>query len=149
MMIPLPSMPWRCDADLFFRDRDIEVLRLAKHRGANIAFVLAGVGVQCGFVPDRVLELVILKKRRNDLRADVNCAGDQEHNHKTFLWCSSARSAGASTLALLVRRLQNFLKILNYGRDASILGLAGRALNHLHPTFGNLLANIDPEGNSH
>ena len=39
----------------------------------------------------------------------------------------------ASTLALLVRLLQNSLKILDYGGDANILGLARRALNQADP----------------
>lgn len=52
-------------------------------------------------------------------------------------------------MALLVRLLQNSLKILNYGGDANILGLASRALNHFYPIFGNFFPHIYPKGNAH
>lgn len=135
--------------DLFLGDRDIEVLRLAKNGCANIIFVLAAVGIQGGFVLYRILELVIPKKRRNDLCADIHCAADQEQCQKHFYGAHLLAPAGASTLALLVRWLQNFLKILDYARDANILGLAGRALNHFYPIFGNLFAHVNPKGNAH
>lgn len=41
------------------------------------------------------------------------------------------------------------LKMLSYSGDANILGLPCRALNDLDHTFGNLLADIDPERDTH
>src|SRR6185437_16819810 len=109
--------------DLFFCDRDIEVLRLAKNTRANIVFVLAGIGVQGGFVLHRILKLIIVKKWRNDLRAHVYCAGDQEQPKKHFYGAHLPAPQEQAHWQLLVRPLQNMLKILNYASDANILGL--------------------------
>jgi hypothetical protein len=40
-------------------------------------------------------------------------------------------------------------KVLRYCADANILTLSSRALNDLDHTFGNLLADIDPERDAH
>src|SRR5438105_1305141 len=72
------------NVDLFFGDRDIEILSFAKNSRANIVFVLAGVCVQGSLVLHCILELVILKKRRNNFGADVNCAANQEQRQEHF-----------------------------------------------------------------
>lgn len=136
-------------ADLFFCDRDIEVLGLAKNSRANFGFVFAGVGIQRGFVLYGILELVVVKKWRNDLGTDVNGAPDQKQRQKHFYRGHMPAPQETSTLALLVRLLQNSLKILNYGGDANILGLTSRALNDFHPIFGNFFTHIYPKGNAH
>src|SRR3954465_10403805 len=135
--------------NLFLCDRDLEVLGFAKNSRTNIVFVLAGVGIQGGFAFHRILELIIFEKRGNDLCADVNGAADQEQRQKHFYGAHLPAPQEASTLALLVRLLQNSLKILNYGGDANILGLASRALNYFYPIFGNLFTHIYPKGNAH
>src|SRR4051794_34729450 len=146
---PAALHPLPLHVDLFFCDRDLKVLSLAENSGTDIGFVLAGVGVQGGFVFHCVLELIVSEERRNDLCADVNGAADQEQRQKHFYRAHLPAPEEASTLGLLVRLLQNSLKILNYSGDANILGLASRALNNLHPIFGNFFPYIYTKGHAH
>jgi hypothetical protein len=45
-------------------------------------------------------------------------------------------------------RAQILPEVIRYCGDGNILALTGRALNDLHPIFGNFLADVDTKGDT-
>ncbi len=153
--IDLDLKPPGGDVNLLCRDGKIIAPRFFQHLAANSIFRQGGVGGPAGFTIQKILELVVLEKRWNELNAEIN---ESQQNRDAKKWLeifhnavrAQSKDRRCACGAIEISRPQLTPRYRReftcYAADSSIMALACRAVKHFNFTFGNLFANSDAEG---